>query len=220
MNKLIFLESIKKMPLMALPVRSTYVSVKEGGILISPGSMLQLDQLKNLPLVTDIVAPNLFHCAGMMKASSFFSIAKKWGAPNSKMSKPDVEWTDELIKEKWPYTSELPMIHLQGMPSVNEVVFFHKESKSLIVTDLCFNMLDAKGIGSWLILNLFGTYKKFAISKLLLKQVKDKQAFENSLAEVFSYDFDNIILSHGYNIMGEAKSKLKKAFIERDIQVN
>lgn len=218
MNEISFLESVVKMPLMSLPVRSTYIPVQNGAVLISPGSCLDLTQLKSLNSVTDLVAPNLLHCAGMQKAHSAYPNAKRWGALGVRGAKPQISWTDELSKENWAYQDELPMVQLQGIPKINEVVFFHKKSKSLIVTDLCFNMQDVKGIGPWIILNMFGTYKRFAVSKFFMRYTKDKAAFERSIGEIFAFDFENIILSHGANVIGNAKSKFSQALLERDIK--
>ncbi|MBK8202485.1 MAG: hypothetical protein IPK68_09305 [Bdellovibrionales bacterium] len=213
---LIFLESVKKMPLMNLPVRSTFVPLKAGSILISPGSCLDLHQLKKIKEVTDLVAPNLFHCAGVPKASSVFPSAKKWAPVGGKISKPEITWSDELSSVHWPYQEDLPMIQLKGNSKINEVAFFHKGSKSLIVADLCFNLIDAKGIGSWIILNLFGTYRRLAMSKFFAQFIDDKAAFNESLTELFSFDFENIIVGHGENLFGNGKDKLLKALKERD----
>lgn len=217
MGELVFLESNKKMPLMTLPVRATYVPLQMGGVLLSPGSGLTRDQLKKINIVTDIVAPNLFHCAGIKNACSVFPNAKRWAVQGAKETKPDVPWTDVLSEGKWPYQNELEVIPLMGIPDVNESVFFHKESKSLIVTDLCFNMDNVSGIGAWLILSLFGTYKKFAVSKYFIKFVRDKKAFEESLAKIFALQFDNIVVSHGANIVGSGKDKLLFALRDRGI---
>lgn len=159
MKNFVFLESIKKMPLMKLPVRSTYIPLESGKILLSPGSCLTDAQLKSLGKVTDIVAPNLFHCGGIPQAATVYSTAKIWGVQGAKAVKKEISWTAELTTNTWPYQDELPMIEIAGMPKVNEKVFFHKKSKSLFIADLCFNLVDSKGIGPWLILNMFGTYK-------------------------------------------------------------
>lgn len=217
MGQLRFLEAIRKMPLMSLPVRSTFVPLQAGHVLIAPGAGLSLDEIKSLGSVTDLIAPNLLHCGGIMRANSVFPEARKWGVPGAKNSKPEILWTDELVEAKWPYADELPMVALQGIPKVNEVVFFHRESKSLIVTDLCFNLVHAKGFGAWLILSLFGTYQKFAISKLFLRSVTDREAFKDSLGRVLAFDFENIILSHGDNVIGGARSKLQLAMKERNL---
>lgn len=219
MHDYILIESVKKMPLMQLPVRSVCIPVNKGKVLFSPGSNLSTPDLKSVGEVTDVVAPNLFHCAGIPKALAVFPDAKIWGAKGVSTEKKNVPWSQELSSKVWPYQEELPLIEIAGMPKVNETVFIHKKSKSLLVTDLCFNLLDQKGIGPWLILNMFGTYQKFGISKFFLKFVKDRKAFNRSLQELFSHDFDNILVSHGHNIIGNGKKKLRDAFLERNISV-
>lgn len=213
--KIKFLESFVKMPIMNLHVQSVYIETEKGKILISPGSQLTAEQLESLDHVTDIVAPNLYHCAGIKKASKVFPDAKLWGPLAADKVKPNIQWEDILTEQSWPYQNELQMLMIEGMPKVNEVVFLHKETKSLIVTDLCFNMVDVKGFGAWIILKLFGTYKKLAISKFFLNGSKDKTATKQSLDRLLSFDFENIIVSHGENVIGGGKEKLKEALSER-----
>ncbi len=206
------------MPLMALPVRSTFVKLGSGGVLISPGSQLTKDQLQKLVGVTDIVAPNLYHCGGLKLASSLFPKAKIWAPETGTVKKPEINWSSEIGSTEWPYQEEMPILTIRGMPKINETVFIHKKSKTLIVTDLTFNLLDAKGIGPWIILSLFGTYRKFGVSKFLLKYLEDKDQVERSLSDLFSFDFDNIVVSHGSNLFGGAKEALLKAFSERGLK--
>lgn len=215
MKTLQFLESEVPLPLMKLPVRSVFVPTSKGHILISPGSKLNDDDYKKISDVTDIVAPNFFHTGGLPKASRLFPSAKLWGPKGALITRPQISWTHELDLESWPFQDELKMIPIEGAPKINEVVFLHQESRSLIVADLCFNLIDAKGLGPKLILSLFGTYKKFGVSKLWLKLVKDRELFEKSLSELFRHNFDNIIVSHGYNIIGGGKEKLITAFQAR-----
>lgn len=215
MDGLIFLESIKKMPLMELPVRSTYVELPNAGILISPGSCLTVEQLRTLPKVTDILAPNLLHSAGIPLASSVFPNANIWGVPGLKKLKPSIKWAHDLSPQSWLFQEELALIPLMGMPKVREAVFFHKRTKSLIVTDLCFNLMAARGLGAQIILSLFGTYRQFAVSRFFAKFIEDKTAFENSLDQIFSYDFQNIVVGHGDNLKGHGREHLLKALQQR-----
>ncbi len=204
--------------MLKLPVRSTLVRIGNSSILISPGSALSLDQLKALGNVTDIVAPSFLHTGGVPKAQEVFPGAKIWGPPGAKSIKPKISWTSELSEHSWPFQKELPMIFLEGAPELSEVVFFHQESKSLIVTDLVFNVTDAKGFGAWIIYNMFGTYRRFAVSKLLLKKyMKDLNAFRASIKKVLSFDFENIVMGHGNSVFGGAKGLLIKALEERGL---
>ncbi len=217
MNHIVCLSSEVKIPLMDLPVRTTFVKCSAAGILISPGSSLDIDKLNGLSGVTDIVAPNLFHCAGIMRSLTVFPQATVWGPVGAKKLKPDIPWSKELSLGAWPYQDELSMVILSGIPSLNEAIFYHSESRSLILTDLCFNLSNPSGFGAWLILNLAGTYKKCAVSRLFLREVKDRTSFKNSIVEFLKYDFDNVILAHGDNLIGNGKARLVEALRERDL---
>ena len=204
MKNIVFLDSVKQMPLLELPVRTVVVTLSSGTVIISPGSNLTKEQYADLKNVTDIVAPNLFHNAGIKNAAQVFPHAKVWRARN-------------INVDSWPHSTELPLITLKGMPKVQETLFVHKPSKSLILTDLCFNLVNPKGFGAWLILNMFGTYKKFGVSRFFTRLIQDKDAFEKSLGELFTHDFENIIVSHGENIHGIGKAMLMDALKQRGL---
>lgn len=202
MNSIRYLDSEVKMPLLPLPVRTTVVTVGAKTLLISPGSRLTPEQLKSAGDVTDIVLPSHYHTAGCADAVAVFPNAKVW-TPG------------DLNENTWPYKDELPMIQIGGMPKIKESVFIHKPSRSLIVADLCFNLINARGFGAWLILNMFGTYKKFGVSRFFLKSVEDKAALEKSLSKIFAHEFDRIVVGHGEMIERDGKNQLLRAFAER-----
>ncbi len=203
------------MPMMKLPVRSVIVTVGANKILISPGSKLSPEDYSRVSGVTDIVAPNHFHSAGVSMAAEWFPKARLWAAPGLKAKKSEIPWTDELSETAWPYQKELPMFHLKGTPNVEEVVFVHPASRSIIVCDLVFNMIGISGFGNWVIGKMFGTYNRFAMSKFFARFIKDKVAFEAASQKVFNTDFDQIILSHGDIIESDGKARLKAAFQSR-----
>ncbi len=212
-----FLECEKKMPLMKLPVRSSLVQLRNASVLFSPGSKLTTEQLKSLGNVTDIVGPNLLHLAGVPLAIRTFPQAKLWGPKGAHEKRPEINWPAVTSEEIWPFQSELPMVSLAGVSRLNEMVFIHRESKSLIVSDLVFNLVDASGLGARIILGLFGTYRKFGISKLFVKSINDKIAFKRSIDQLMTYDFDNIIMGHGHIVEGNGKALLQKALTEREL---
>ncbi len=210
-----FIETIKRMPLMDLPVRTTIVDIESARILISPGSVVSDADYRSLGEVTDIVIPNLFHTGGLGRALLFFPKAKVWLCPGADKAKNRVQNFTELNVKNWPYQDKLSLHFLEGAPKINEVVFVHRDSRSLIVTDLFFNLLQVRGLGSWIILHLFGTYRKFAMSKFFYSYVKDKQKFVDSLKRVMAEDFAHIIVSHGDNIESDAKGVMRQALLER-----
>ncbi len=212
LENLVLLDSNIKMPVMDLPVRSVAPTLTSGTVLISPGSKLTPEQLKSVHHVTDIVAPNGFHNAGMPQARQIFPGARAWGVPG-------YDYPNILTPAHWPHQRELPMVQIEGVPRISEVVFVHKESRTLICADMVFNLLDAKGIGSYVILKLmFDNYRRLAVSKFWCRFIKDKPALEKSLGILFSHDFDNILMAHGDPVISGGRTKLLAAFAERGLK--
>lgn len=214
MSELQYLHSVKKMPLLALPVCTVVVPLKSARVLISPGSMLTKEQLAQAGAVTDIVAPSLLHTAGVPRAAEVFPKAKIWGPVGARAAKPKINWTGELTEAAWPFGDELPFVRLAGIPRFEESVFVHRPSRSLLVTDLAFNMKDASGIGAWIILHLFGTYRRFAVSRFFLKSIQDRDAFEKSLGKIFAYDFERVVVGHG-SVEEKGRDSFRAALKER-----
>ncbi len=204
------------MPLLTLPLRTTIVDVNGGRVMLSPASTFSVERLREAGDVTDVVAPNLFHTEGLVTAALAFPNARLWG-PEGIDKKVDVR-ASVLGRDAWPYDEVLAHLALDGMPTFRENVFFHRPSRTLIVADLAFNLIDSKGFGPFLLLSMFGTYGRFGVSKLFLRQVKDHAAFRASLAHVTAFDFDAFVPGHGAIITSGAKAMWQRALTERGLE--
>lgn len=214
-----YLESVKQMPLVALPVRAVVVQLESARVLLSPGSTLTPEELRSAGEITDIVATSLLHSAGCKRAKEAFPKARLWGPLGIREKRDRLTWDGILGVDAWPFEPDLACLPIDGMPKIREHVFLDRASSTLIVADLAFNLLDAKGVGAWLIFSLFGTYQRFAVSKFFLRAVQDRAAFERSLKALFAHDFDSLAPSHGDVIQGGAKEKLRAALAERGFVV-
>ncbi len=175
-----------------------------------------LDSVVPLPLMPlPVVGPSFLHLRGMPQAIACLPGARVWGPEGARVRRKKIAWTGELSAAGWPYQDELPLLELGGMAKVREVLFLHKASRTLIVTDLCFNLLDASGLGARFILGLFGTYQRFGVSRLFLRFVTDRVRFEASLNQLFAWEFDDIAISHGRPIAGGGRARLLAALQER-----
>jgi hypothetical protein len=83
------------------------------------------------------------------------------------------------------------------------------------VTDLVFNIEESRGIGAWLILSLFGTYRRLGASRLFLRAVKDRAAFLESIQRIAALDFAHVAPAHGRVVLDGGKEKLLAALRER-----
>ncbi len=208
-----------KMPLLKLPARTVVVKLEAAVVMISPSQSLQSleKELAALGPVTDIVAPNIFHNLGIAGAKTQYPTATLWGVLGVEKKLKGTKIDKLLPTDEWPYHEELPAFQIDGQPKINETVFFHVESKTLIVQDLCFHHTDGKGIGYNLVFRMFGTFRRFAVSKFFAKMSKDKNATRTSLAAILDLDFDNLIMAHGRIIQGGAKPLLIEALKERGL---
>lgn len=203
------------MPLMGLPVRSMVVTLDQAVVLISPGSGLTEAELKSAGDVTDIIAPNLLHCAGVPLASKVFPKARVWGPTGARELKPDIAWSGELYS--WPHNQELTAIPIQGVPKLNEYVLFDRNSGTLFVADLFFNLQNERGLGPWIILNMFGTWKKLGISKFYLRYAQDRMAFATSVKSLLDLPIRTLAMAHGDLVTENPVARMKAAMEERQL---
>jgi hypothetical protein len=211
------LEGELSMPLMKLPLRAVAVAVPGGRVLISPGSTFSEAQLREAGEITDIVAPNLWHLDGIPQAARVFPQARVWGPIGAKEKLPDAPWSAVLGQDAWPYEEALAHLPLAGMPKVAESLFCDRASQTLVTGDLVFNIENPRGVGPWIMLHLFGTYKRFGVSRLYLGMVHDKDALRQSLAPLADMKIERIMPGHGAIVETDAHRRLAAALAERKL---
>jgi hypothetical protein len=113
-------------------------------------------------------------------------------------------------KTKKLFGDELQFELIGGMPGIDEVVFFHQPSRTLIVADLVFNLPPGSG---WqrILQSLNGIYAKVGCSRFFRKFIKDKGAFRRSIERVLAWDFDRLVVGHGNNLESGAREAIKNA---------
>lgn len=214
---LTFIERILSIPGLRLPVRTTVVDLPGARVVLSPTSRLSVDEWRELGGVTDLVATNLNHAAGMTRAAEAFPEARLWGPRGVDRALPGLTWSGILGETTWPYEQELAARFIAGMPKVNEWVFVHRASRTLVASDLVFHLVDARGAGARLLLGLLGTWRRFAVSRLFLLFLKDRAAMRGSLRTLLAEPFDNVVPGHGAITFGDGSKRLTAALRERGL---
>lgn len=155
-------------------------------------------ELESLGEVKYIVAPNRFHHLHIDVCSVYFPGAELWAAPGLPEKRKDLEF-DGVIDSLTTFGGGSQVEHFlfEGMPLLNEVVFYHPASKTLIVSDLLFNFPKDLSLKFRLLLKLFGIYGKPNLSFLERKVLlRDKDKARESAKRVLSLDFDRVVLAH------------------------
>jgi len=171
----------------------------------SPELAKSLDELGEIRY---LVSPNRFHDLYIEKwqieypQAIHFSLHKKFGL-HKKLD--EIAEVDAIVKD-------IVILPVQGIPKVEEYVFYHLPSRSLILTDLAFNIPRTISTWSRLFFTLNGALDRFGPSRLMRSMIKEPDKFKYSLQQIMNWDFDRIILSHGNIVEKNAKSVFSKGF--------
>jgi hypothetical protein len=201
---------------MAIGHRMTVAQLADGTLwLHSPVafSSALADELAKLGPVAHVVAPNCMHDTFLEGWFAAYPSARFHGAKGFSKFRPDLKFTDPLGDTPDPaWAAVFDQRLMRGMPRLNEVVFLHRASRTLIVTDLAFNLGPEMPFLSRVLLRINDCYCRFGPSRLLRTAIKDRAALRGSLDEILNWDFDRVVLSHGRNLETGAKDALRTAF--------
>lgn len=172
------------------------------------------DELNSLGQVKYLVAPNRFHHLHIGVCGESFPGAELWAAPGLPEKRKDLKFTG-VIDDGTVFGpgGEVEHFLFEGMPVMNEVVFYHPESKTLIVSDMLFNFPKDLSPTFKYFLKLFGLYGEPRLSVLeRWFLVRDKKKARESAERVLAQDFDRVILAHRDIIPTGGKEIVRKAY--------
>lgn len=170
-------------------------------------------ELEALGEVRHVVGPNLWHDECLREFQADYPRALFHAAPGLAAVKREVRFGAELSDTPHPDWAGVLQSHLmRGMPQMNEVVFFHTASRSLILADLAFNFGPEGPVWFAWFMRLYGAWGRFGPTPLERWLMRDKSAVRASLDHILQWDFDRIIVGHGHNIETGGKERFRSAF--------
>ena len=114
---------------------------------------------------------------------------------------PEIEWQ-----------AELDQIIFFGHPALQEVIFYHRPSRTLIVADLVMYFdEDSTFLTRW-VARLWGMYKQPIPPMDFKVTLTQKMQVRLCLERILQWDFERVILAHGGLIEKEGKKTLQEAF--------
>ncbi|MDC3956714.1 DUF4336 domain-containing protein [Polyangium jinanense] len=169
-------------------------------------------ELTKLGKISYLVAPNLYHNLFLGRASERFPEARVFAPPGLEKKIPSLR-IDEVLSADTPATwaDVFTQRLVEGAPQMQEVAFLHRPSKTLVVSDLLFNIERPEGLATKVVLTMMGTRGKLARSRMWNFITKDKAAWRASVREVVALDFDRLIMAHGEVVASGAKARVNEA---------
>lgn len=207
-------ESEMKMPGgVRMNTRMTVVRLGNGELLVH--SPIRLDdtlakEVQALGDVAHIVAPNRFHHLFFGLCAERFSNARTYGPPGLGEKVPTLR-IDEVLSDRAPksWSDEIEQLVVQGAPKMSEVALVHRPTKTLIVSDLFFNIVHPANFMTKVLLTFTGARGKLAKSRVWAMVKEDNAAFEASVRKVLAWDFDKLIMAHGEVVEKNAAEKAR-----------
>lgn len=179
-----------------------------------------VSQLGELGTVSHIIAPNLYHYLFAANFKKLYPNAKFWAAPGLEAKKPDLSIDRTIQGEanslwnglEYVFFDGFRTLSLSGFDSLNECVFFHPASRTLILTDTAFHFDESFPIITQFASRAIGGYKKLSPSILERIATKDKEKVRESVKQVLGWDFERVIVAHGSIIETQGKQKFKEGY--------
>jgi len=145
-----------------------------------------------------VVAPNRVHHLYAGRVVERYPDARLWVAPGVERKRPDLVYVAVLGDEapaEW--RGQVDQVFFRGRPYENEVVFFHRASRTLILCDLAFNFGPRAALPTRWLMQLLRSYGRFGPSTLDPWLIRDRGAARASLERILSWDFDRVVVAHG-----------------------
>lgn len=155
-------------------------------------------QLDAIGRVCFAVAPNRVHHLYAGDVARAYPGTRLWVAPGLERKRPDLVFEavlDDEAPEEW--RGEIDQVFFRGRPYENEVTFFHRPSRTLILCDLAFNFGPRAAAPTRLLMKLLRSYGRLGPSTLDPWLIRDRRAARESLERILAWDFDRVIVAHG-----------------------
>lgn len=174
-------------------------------------------QLDAIGPVKHIVSPNYEHTKFAQQWKEAYPNATLYGCPGLPDKKSDVPYDTEIgvndaVPDSW--LGEIEATHLDyervpvlGQSFFNEVVFLHKPSRTLVVTDLWWNYPSEAPAGTKLwkqgMDRIYGPfYNRFMKG--------DRGKYDAAIDRIFGWDWDSMVPCHGTVVTSGGKEILRK----------
>ena len=177
---------------------------------IDPGLAAEVDALGE---VDHIVAPSVMHDLYLDGWLDRYQTAVFHAPPGLATRHPPLR-QPRLLGSDPPgaWNADFDQELAGGIPRLNEVVFLHRPSRTLLVADLIFNLPRGASLVQRALQSANGVAGRPAVSRLFRLQVRHRAALRRSLDRILAWDFDRLLPGHGTILETGGKEALRLAY--------
>jgi hypothetical protein len=204
-----------------LPVRSTVIRLRSGGLLVVAPPPLEAGGFEALEAhgqIEEVLAPNSFHYLGAANCLARHPRARFRTVPGLHARVPGLPASEELTDAApAPWAGVLEHALLGPVRGVTEVALFHLPSATLILTDVAFHVRRYETGLERAFWRFAGVPAGFGPSRsarwILLRDRTLARAF---LERVAAWPFRRVLVAHGDPLETDARDVFRKAFLTHE----
>lgn len=200
--------------------RMSVVRLSTGNLWLSSPVALSSETLSEITQkgpVRYLVAGTQRHVWRLTEWHKLFPEAELWGPKTTALTlkKGEIPFTG-ILGDAPPEgcAADLDQLPFRGNPLIEEVVFLHKPSRTLILDDLIQNVppLEGKPFRNAVVKLAGVAYPDGGVPRDGQLTFVHRSLARQSLEKLLSWDFDKLILAHGVCIEKDAKPFVERAF--------
>lgn len=202
---------------LGIGTRSTVIRLSDGTVALhGPGPLDEaaFSAIAALGPVSHILAPNLMHHLSLTKVQARFPEARLFAAPGLAKKQPTLR-IDETLGAQVPASlaGTLEMAVLDGCPALEERVFYAPALRTIISTDLAFNLHGLTGFSRFAMW-INNANDRFCVTRLARSQfIGDAKAAARSVGRmVDGWDVERVIVAHGEVLESGGAAALREAW--------
>ncbi len=170
--------------------------------------------IAQIGIVAHVVAPNWFHDLYLAHYRKLYPSATFWAPPLLKRQKASI--IDHALDSaaRPPWFDEMPHTALSGLLALDESIFFHRATRTLIVADFLMNAsaradMPALTRLGYRFLRLDGSVRVFSVLRWF--GLTSRSSLRRAAQDIFQWNPDRLIVGHGKPTDQNVQSQLEAA---------
>jgi uncharacterized protein DUF4336 len=170
--------------------------------------------LDKLGPVKHVIAPNRFHHLYVSDYPKDYPDAKIYGAPGLDTKRRDLHFDAILGDIPSPtWSGQIDQTVFRAFGALNETIFFHRQSRTALFTDLMFNVNQSDSALTRIVLRLDGGFRGLAVPRMFRLPIRMRRRLAlDALARILEWDFDRLTVAHGDLVERGAKPAMRNAW--------
>ncbi len=199
----------------------TLLRLRDGRVVIhstAPFSQADVASIRRFGEPSWLVDATLMHDTFAQQARSALEkipylapagFAKVSGVAIEPLASPPAEWAGEI-----------DVLQIGGLRKINEYAFFHRASRTLVLTDLLFHFpADSQGWPRFFVRHAMRLPELIGISAFFRLMIRDREAFRRSMARMLDWNFERVIVAHHEVIVTDGPRHLRDALANRGLDL-